>query len=436
MTRGGRLVLVAVAAVVVIALAVTAGVLVMRSRSAGSTIDPDHERLSASFAKRPQALWRLKPSAVGASSWGTPMTYYGAREDTGYIVSDGVLVQSARGVAAEKAVTGIDIGTGAVRWRSGPQGDAEAAAYSTGCSPLLAKGRIACGRTGTVSFLATGSGELLGSVPAPTDYHSVIQVGGSLAYVSAGAESLRVTGGDMRSATALDWRIDGPSSDGNLGWESRGDLGAVCRGSIRGSSSVVFDASGAEILPALHDDGCYRLTRKGWVTASSGSRLTIYNGAGKRLFRSSADLRFVEGDRPLGIDVKTGEVFSLPDGARIWSSSMLQDGLGGGTVIGLVDDALLLSVYENKTWTIVALDAADGRLRWKSVGVNGYSVVSDGQRALLLDEKLGLVALDLRDGSRAWTLTEFMGASSSKLVAVGDRLLLVSGEEVAAIGYR
>ena len=117
-------------------------------------------------------------------------------------------------------------------------------------------------------------------------------------------------------------------------------------------------------------------------------------------------------------------------GESVWSVARVE-GTGGAPVVA--GDLVLFVEGEGDDATVVALTASDGEPAWRAEidSPSSGGVTAAGERAYVATRAGTLYALDLEDGSVAWTFPEDpSGERFESAPAVTEGLVLVSGQDV------
>jgi outer membrane protein assembly factor BamB len=120
------------------------------------------------------------------------------------------------------------------------------------------------------------------------------------------------------------------------------------------------------------------------------------------------------------------------DGSTLWSYTLHSAGTPAVAGGGVYDDGLSIG-----SSTLVALNAADGSVRWRHdfgdytvVGLGYTPVISDGM--VFITDSAGVYALDPANGSIRWHVKLFTTASGLSVLTVQSGIIYVSGGNVAS----
>lgn len=229
-----------------------------------------------------------------------------------------------------------------------------------------------------------------------------------------------------------------PAWDGERGWVFVGDRFGVVRAlDAVGDERWVFEAEGAIEADLLLDGlTLYVVSSGGTVSAldsSNGQPIWEYRaGTELSVTPTLADGRLLVsslGDTLLALDAKSGKFLWFH--RRTVTADLTIRGAAGAAVAGQI----VVTAYSDGT--VVALDARDGREKWKhTVRSEGSfqdidtTPVIDAGRVFVASYGGGVVALDLKTGKEIWRNDD--GGAAVQISLAGGRLVVFAPNRVVA----
>lgn len=400
-------------------------------------------QLTGAYPSAPSARTRITASEVGGEKFISPNPTDAQYGSLGSVHDDRSVVTlvGSNSVPARHLV-GFDATSGR-HWVS--------AAAVNGCSDTIVDHQIVCYDDSTLTFFDTTTGNVRASVSNP------LGGGGYGVALNSSGAYLRKYDGDALAVAKV-------SLTGKPVWTKRiaqGDgLPAGDFSSFTATAGLVASAQ-ANALVLDADDGREIVNRPGASgvetladgsvvvlggTYSPGSSITygpviVVRPDGSQVEVTGTSVAAAAAATPhqrdsLLVDGKWTPV----TGATSWASAPVDVSSAGQVSVLLADDREVVLTAGQQ---MVAVDTATGQQKW-SAPINGYAsdattvAVTDGTRIIGADASGGLRALNLTDGTAAWTLSPGdigagggeSGAARAQTLALGDTLVTLTADQI------
>jgi outer membrane protein assembly factor BamB len=434
------------AAVLIVVAGITIGVLC--SDNSSPAAQRPQSMLTGTYPIAPVAAWSV--DADSGVHDGTSAHFLDPSFGTDIPDANGAVIAAGHVVAfigspmgsGQRELSSFNLSNGTLEWSvsSGP----------LACARDLLDGGWPCivvtsSQQSTLVFIDANSGATTSSASVPFDARMIATDGRSLytaGYVSRpdlGPKAMVVTKGSRQNPTA--------------GWKTAVRLGDCSThgtfSSLRVDHGLVWGSYGGGAYAVLRaDDGSavFDHPMTSVSVAEDGSRITavrcvlnkeaatlptdVFDGQGKQLFSAQTAVRepslqaYAGGPAPLVN--QDGQGLDPTTGAELWRAEFAPDGKNEGR--SLVGNVMVGGVADGVT----AIDIGTGERLWswtRPQGHYGFSKLTDGAHLLLSNDNGDIDAVNLADGTLAWSADGVAG-EPPQLYATSEGLLTVSHSRI------
>jgi hypothetical protein len=402
--------------------------------------------LAETYPTAPQPGWTVNaqqfahgdasPHFVQPAFGQDPSKYAGAIVAGGHIITSIQFPYGSDGAKQEK-LSSFRLADGGLEW--------SVPGWPLQCAHELLGNTLPCitsepGPQSTVGFIDVSSGATTSTVSIPYVVQAIasdgdsLYTGGYVARDNADPSEFVFAKGNPTKPDA-DWKVTVPKGVCQPNGESSlnvthgivwGSVGGGAYAGLRardGSTLLDHDVTSVSVA----DDGSRITASRCTLDADAATSTSdAFDSEGHRLFTSQSRLheptiQAYTGATPPLVN-RDGTGLDPTNGTPLWRSSVQGEELGPRFLIG---DVFIGSTIDGLT----AVDVHTGRPRWGWVrpdGHNGFSALTDGQRLLLSNDNGGIDAVNVGDGSEAWSIPLTYGepprlyATNAGVLAVSD----------------